>query len=156
MHTAHRCASPRPTRPNLTTQPHTDTHHQSGHHRTAPVIPAKAAFMAIPRRELRGHKCLRLGTRINSYDFPQAMHPTSQHPHKRVATASHRTTDNQPNSSAYPETKPGHASGRVPCPDAQTTVREPPYAGTHHGQQGPGRPHRGPSNTAHASHSHAL
>ena len=112
--------------------------------------------MAMSRREPRGPECLRLGAHINTYDFPQAMHPTSQHPHKLVATASHRTTNNQPNRSAYPGTKPGHADDRAHCPDAQTTVRRPPYAGTHHGRQGPGQHHRGPRNTACASRSYTL
>ena len=81
------------------------------------------------------------------------MHPPSQHPHKLVATTSHCTTGNQPNRSIYPETKPGHADDRALCPDAQTIVRQPPYVGTHHGQQGPGRHRRGLSNTARTSHS---
>ena len=124
--------------------------------RTVAVIPAKAALIAIPRRALWGHKCLRSGAHINSYDFPQAVHPISQHPRKRVTTAAHCTTNNQPNRSTHPETEPGHADDRAPCRDPQITVRQPPYAGTHHGQQGPGRHHRGPSNTARASRSHAL
>ena len=76
------------------------------------------------------------------------MHPTSQHSHKRVATASHCTTDKQPNRSTYPEAKPDHADDRAVCPDSQTTVRQLPYLGTHRGQPGPGRRHRGPSSTA--------
>ena len=99
--------------------------------------------MAIPRRELRDHKCLRSGAHTNSYVFPQAMYPTSQHPHKLVSTASHCTTDKQPNRSTYPETTPGDADDRALCRDAQTTVGQSPYAGTHHGQQVPGRYHRG-------------
>ena len=80
--------------------------------------------MAISRRQPRGHECLRLGAHINSYEFPRAMHPTSQHAHKLVATASQCTTSNQSNRSIYPGTKPGHAepttehsawTPRLPC-----------------------------------------
>ena len=106
--------------------------------------------MAIPRREPRGHKCLGSSAHINHYDFPQAVHPTSQYPHKRVTTASHCTTDSQPNRSTYPGTKRGHghADDRPSCPNDRSTVLQPPYAGRQHGQQGPGRHQRGPSNTA--------
>ena len=60
----------------------------------------------------------KVGRPINRYDFPQAMHQTSQHPRRRVTPASHCTTDNQPNRSTYPKTKPGLADGMAQCPDA--------------------------------------
>ena len=84
------------------------------------------------------------------------MHPTSQHPHKLVATASHRTTSNQPNRSTYQGTKPGHADDRAPCPDAQTTARRPPHTGTRRGQLCPGRHQRDPSSTTRAHYTHIL
>ena len=156
MHTAHNAHRPdladRISPPSHTPAPITSHDTPT----TVPIISAKAALMVIPRRELRGHKCLRSGTPINSYDFPQAMHPTSQHHHRRVTAASHCTTDNQPNTSTYPETKPGHADDRARCPDARTTVRRSLYAGTRHGRHGPGLHHRGPSNTARASRSYTL
>ena len=126
-----------------------------------PYLPLKAAFLvaaliAIPRRELQDHKCLRSSAHINNYEFPQAMRPTPQHPHRRGPASSRSTTENQPNRSTYPEAKLMHNNDRAHCPDARTTVRQPPYAGTHHGRQGPGRHHRGPRNTARASRSYTL
>ena len=100
--------------------------------------------MAIPRRERLGHKCLRSCAPVNSYDLPRAMHPTSQHPHRRGTAASHCTTDKQPNRSTYPDAKTGHAEATC-CPDAHTTAPRPPYAGTRHDRPGPGRHHRSPS-----------
>ena len=63
--------------------------------------------MAIPRRELRVHKCLSSGAHISSYGFPQAMRPASQHPHRRVTTASYCTTDNQPKDRYTRKPNPG-------------------------------------------------
>ena len=50
VHSPQKCASPRHARPNLTTQPHADTHHQPGHLRTAPV---SRAARERPRQKLR-------------------------------------------------------------------------------------------------------
>ena len=86
--------------------------------------------MAIPLRELRGHKYLKSCAPVNSYDFPRATHPTSQHPHGRGTAASYRTTDNHTNGPTYPEANPGHTDSGTCCPDAQTTAGRPPYAGT--------------------------
>ena len=84
--------------------------------------------MAIPRRELRGHKCLRSGTPIPSTH--QQLRLSTGHasnlsatPHRRVTAASHCTTASQPNRSTYPEIKPEHTDDRARCPDAQTTHR---------------------------------
>ena len=65
------------------------------------------------------------------------MRPIPQHPHRRIAASSHSTTDNQPNRSTYPETRPVDTDDRAHYPDARITMRQPPYAGTHRGQQGP-------------------
>ena len=87
---------------------------------------------------------------VNSYGFPRAMGPTPQQtPQRRVPTSSHIPTDNRPNRSTDPGAKLAHAADRAHCSDARTTVRQPPNAGTHRGQQGPGRNrHSPPQRTA--------
>ena len=62
--------------------------------------------MAIPRRELRDHKCLSSTAQVSSYGFPRAMHPTSQHPPQ----ASH--------SSLTP--RHGQPTKRIDLPGSQT------------------------------------
>ena len=66
------------------------------------------------------------------------MRPTPQHPHRRIPTSPHSTTSNRPSRTTYPETKAVHTDDRSHCPDARATMRQPPYAGTHHRQQDPG------------------
>ena len=83
--------------------------------------------MAIPRRELRGHKCLRSGTPINSYDFPQAMHPTSQHPiggsqQPHTAPRTNNQTDRHTRKPNPGTPATGHTAPtpRPPCDDHPT------------------------------------
>ena len=75
-------------------------------------------------------------------------------PHRRVPTSSNSTIDNRPNRSTDPGAKPVHTDNRAHCSGARTTVRQPPYAGTHHSQQGPGRHHHSPPATHHAHQGH--
>ena len=81
------------------------------------------------------------------------MRPTPQHPHRRIPASSQSTKDNQPNRSAYRETKFVHTDDRAHCPDARTTMRQPPYAGTHHGNRATGCPTSAPA-THRAHHDH--
>ena len=75
-------------------------------------------------------------------------------PHRPVPTSLHSTTDNQPNRSTDPKTKPVHTDDRAHCSDARITVRQPPYAGAHHGRQGGTT--TAPRNTPRASRSCPL
>ena len=83
--------------------------------------------MAIPRRELRDHKCLGSGAPINSYDFPQAMHPTSQHPiggsqQPHTAPRTNNQTDRHTRKPNPGTPATGHTAPtpRPPCDDHPT------------------------------------
>ena len=77
----------------------------------------------------RDPKRLGLNSHINTYNSPQAMHPTPYCPHRQIPTSSHITTNHQPNRSICPEAESVHIHDRAHRPDALASLQQSPCIG---------------------------